>query len=61
MNLYADKLEILNPGGLYGSAEVESLGKDGISSSRNAFLSRLLAYTPSNRASSLKTRGPASG
>lgn len=46
VNLYADRLEITNPGGLYGSTTVESLGKDGISSTRNEFLSRLLTYTP---------------
>lgn len=46
VNMYADRLEIINPGGLYGSTTVESLGKDGISSTRNEFLSRLLTYTP---------------
>lgn len=46
INMYADRLEIINPGGLYGSTTVESLGKDGISSTRNEFLSRLLTYTP---------------
>lgn len=46
INMYADRLEIINPGGLYGSTTIESLGKDGISSTRNEFLSRLLTYTP---------------
>ena len=46
INMYADRLEIINPGGLYGSTTVESLGKDGISSTRNEYLSRLLTYTP---------------
>lgn len=46
VNLYSDRLEIINPGGLYGSTTVESLGKEGISSTRNEFLSRLLTYTP---------------
>lgn len=46
INMYADRLEISNPGGLYGSTTVESLGKDGISSTRNEYLSRLLTYTP---------------
>ncbi len=46
INMYADRLEIINPGGLYGSTTVESLGKDGISSTRNEFLSRLLTYMP---------------
>lgn len=46
VNLYSDRLEILNPGGLYGAASAEGLGKGGISSTRNEFLSRILAYTP---------------
>lgn len=46
VNLYADRLEISNPGGLYGATTVESLGREGLSSTRNAFLSRLLTYTP---------------
>lgn len=46
VNMYADRLEIINPGGLYGSTTVDSLGKDGISSTRNEQLSRLLTYTP---------------
>lgn len=46
VNMYADRLEIINPGGLYSSTTVESLGKDGISSTRNENLSRLLTYTP---------------
>ncbi len=46
VNLYADRLEITNPGGLYGATTVESLGKGGISSTRNEILSRLLTYTP---------------
>lgn len=46
VNLYSDRLEILNPGGLFGSESVNDLGKDGISSTRNSFLSRILTYTP---------------
>lgn len=46
VNMYADRLEITNPGGLYGIATVESLGKEGISSARNVYLSRLLTYAP---------------
>ena len=34
VNLYADRLEILNPGGLYGSVTVDTLGTLGLSSSR---------------------------
>lgn len=46
VNLYSDRLEITNPGGLYGATTVEPLGKEGISSTRNEILSRLLTYTP---------------
>ncbi len=46
VNLYIDRLEILNPGGLYGDVTIESLGKSGISSSRNQFLSNILETTP---------------
>lgn len=46
VNMYSDRLEITNPGGLFGSTTIESLGKEGISSSRNEYLSRLLTYTP---------------
>lgn len=46
VNLYSDRLEITNPGGLYGATTVESLGKEGLSSTRNEILSRLLTYTP---------------
>ena len=45
INMYTDQLEIINPGGLYGSTTVESLGKDGISSTPVAlvFILALLA------------------
>lgn len=46
VNLYADRLEILNPGGLYGDVTVDTLGKSGVSSSRNQFLSNILETTP---------------
>ena len=45
INLFADRLEILNPGGLYGAASFSSLPQ-GISATRNARLSQLLEYTP---------------
>lgn len=45
INLFADRLEILNPGGLYGAASFNSLPR-GISATRNARLSQLLEYTP---------------
>ena len=46
VNLYADRLEILNPGGLFGNVTVDTLGTVGISSSRNQFLSNILETTP---------------
>ncbi|KFI50956.1 ATP-binding protein [Bifidobacterium biavatii] len=46
VNLYADRLEILNPGGLYGNVTIDNLGTSGISSSRNQFLSNILETTP---------------
>ena len=49
VNLYSDRLEVLSPGGLYGAATVESLGKEGVQSTRNEILSRLLSYTPFRR------------
>ena len=45
INLYADRLEILNPGGLYGAASFSSL-PHGISATRNTRLSQLLEFTP---------------
>ncbi|WP_425307671.1 ATP-binding protein [Ammonicoccus fulvus] len=32
LNVYADRLEVLNPGGLYGTVTIDTLGKPGISS-----------------------------
>jgi len=46
VNLYADRLEVISPGGLYGAVTVDMLGTLGISSSRNEFLSKLLGSTP---------------
>lgn len=45
INLFSDRLEILNPGGLYGAASFSSLPR-GISATRNTRLSNLLEYTP---------------
>lgn len=46
VNLYVDRLEIINPGGLYGDVTIESLGTSGVSSARNQFLSNILETTP---------------
>lgn len=45
INLFADRLEILNPGGLFGAASLSSIPL-GISATRNARLSQLLEFTP---------------
>lgn len=42
VSLFADRLEITNPGGLFGAVTVRSLGESAISSSRNQRLSTLL-------------------
>lgn len=46
VDLYVDRLEIINPGGLYGNVTLDMLGKEGVSSSRNQRLSNILESTP---------------
>ena len=46
INMYPDRLEIINPGGLYGRMTLEDLGKPGITATRNQFLSSILETTP---------------
>lgn len=46
VQLFSDRLTIVNPGGLHGPVTVEELGEAGISSSRNAVLMRILEDTP---------------
>lgn len=46
VNLFVDRLEVLNPGGLYGDVTIDTLGESGVSSSRNQFLSNILETTP---------------
>jgi ATP-dependent DNA helicase RecG len=46
MDLYPDRLEISNPGGLYGSLTVDQLGQRGGTASRNQYLARILEETP---------------
>lgn len=42
LDMYVDRLEVVNPGGLYGNVTIDMLGKDCVSSSRNQYLSALL-------------------
>lgn len=46
VTLYEDRLEVSNPGGLYGSVTIDRLGELDMSSCRNQLLSRLLESTP---------------
>ena len=46
LNMYVDRLEVLNPGGLYGTVTIDSLGKPGVSSARNQRLTSLLEEVP---------------
>lgn len=42
MDMFIDRLEVTNPGGLYGGVTMATLGKSGISSSRNQRLATFL-------------------
>lgn len=42
IQMFPDRLEIQNPGGLFGPVSLEQLGENGVSSSRNSFLLRVL-------------------
>lgn len=42
IEMYPDRLRIMNPGGLFGAVDVEHLGDEGISSARNASLLKIL-------------------
>jgi ATP-dependent DNA helicase RecG len=46
VNLYTDHLEILSPGGLFGTVTIAKLGSRGLSSARNQRLSTLLEEVP---------------
>ncbi|MCF0253648.1 MAG: hypothetical protein HUK26_04865, partial [Duodenibacillus sp.] len=46
VNMFQDRLEIINPGGLMGAANEISIMESGISATRNSFLSEILATTP---------------
>lgn len=46
IDMFADRIEITNPGGLYGTMTVSLLGKEHGSSTRNQFLATILESTP---------------
>lgn len=46
VDMYPDRLEVSNPGGLFGSLTVDRLGKKGGTASRNQFLARILEDVP---------------
>jgi ATP-dependent DNA helicase RecG len=46
IEMFPDRLEILNPGGLFGSISPEDLGNYGVSSTRNEVLVAILEDTP---------------
>lgn len=45
VNLYADRLEVISPGGLYGAVTAASMDNRGVSSTRNKVLAALLETT----------------
>ncbi|XVV13207.1 ATP-binding protein [Actinoplanes sp. CA-131856] len=59
VELYPDRLKIQNPGGLFGSLDVNRLGEEGRSSARNALLLRLLeeVYVPGEDRTVCENRG----
>jgi ATP-dependent DNA helicase RecG len=46
IEMYPDRLVVRNPGGLFGPVTVDSLGEEGVSSSRNSTLLRILEEVP---------------
>lgn len=57
INLYEDRIEIINPGGLYGNITVSTLGTESLTATRNQALSVLLESTPFERGFVAENRG----
>lgn len=57
VRIYPDKIEIQNPGGLYGPVTVDRLGEPGVQSARNALLARFMEELGpmENRGSGIQT------
>lgn len=61
IQLFPDRLTIINPGGLHGPVSVDRLGEAGVSSSRNATLMRILEDTPASATGHLVCENRGSG
>ncbi|MBM9466611.1 ATP-binding protein [Nakamurella leprariae] len=59
VEMFPDQLRILNPGGLFGAVDIGRLGDEGVSSSRNGLLLRLLedTYAPGTTRTVCENRG----
>ncbi|KFJ00952.1 ATP-binding protein [Bifidobacterium stellenboschense] len=57
VNMYADRLEILSPGGLYGAVTTDTIGMPGATSTRNQTLAKLLELTPFHGGTVAENRG----
>ena len=44
--MFTDRIEVTNPGGLYGAVAKKQLTREALTSARNAFLFSLLQSTP---------------
>ena len=60
VDIYPDRLEITNPGGLWGGKTLENIG-DGTSVCRNAALMKLMSMTPLPGGNGVPTEGNGSG
>lgn len=61
IQLFPDRLTMINPGGLHGPVTLETLGDAGVSSSRNASLMRILEDTPRPREGGMVCENRGSG
>jgi predicted HTH transcriptional regulator len=61
IQLFPDRLTIVNPGGLFGPVTVDRLGKEGISSTRNQVLMKLLEDTATPKEGRLVCENRGSG
>lgn len=59
VGMFPNQLRILNPGGLFGAVDISRLGEEGVSSSRNALLLKLLedVYVPGSTRTVCENRG----